>query len=215
VRNENNLNLNLYTSVTGLDLHEINDSQYVNKDTRVVNFNFTPATHIVDQLGLRLIVDPDSSHSGLVGYTFTTVTPEGPAPPNWVDHISIYTTRLQTACTRKNIVYATKLAQIIAHELCHGNNVFHHGEGDAQIDVQADALHGLRSGDVGCVMRYDNTGTTIAGFRPEVIGSALCTSAAGTGYNAQGQHFGNAAAKRGNCTGQIRISGKNAGFPRR
>ena len=75
-----------------------------------------------------------------------------------------------------------------------------------------DLIHGLRSGNVSCVMRYDNIGTPLS-REPEAIGSILCTSAAGTGYNANGQHFQDAATNRGNCKGQIRISAKG-GVPK-
>ena len=131
---------------------------------------------------------------------------------------------------------ADKMRSVIAHELLHACNVCHHGEKAANPDddgATMNNLHGLRSGDVACVMRYDNVGTPVdAQCRPvaqkdavpEAFGNSLCTSATGTGYNTPGSHterkngvlvtvvdekcFGNAAEHRGNCAGQFRVSGK-------
>ena len=89
---------------------------------------------------------------------------------------------------------------------------------------------GLRSGDVRCIMRYDNVGTPVPNTpNPEAIGSIMCTSATGTGYNTpdtirnnRGQiqrirerGYGNANVKdqRGNCIHQVRISGKEENYP--
>jgi hypothetical protein len=113
-------------------------------------------------------------------------------------------------CRRRGLAnkLAEKMQAVVAHELLHGNNVCHHGEGNPEVENSFDLKQGLRSGNTSCVMRYDNVGTVLRGFDPEAIGFDLCDSAAGTGYNANGGAFGNAAAKRGNCEGQIRVSGK-------
>ncbi len=108
---------------------------------------------------------------------------------------------------------------VVAHELSHANNVYHHGEMEGK---NPNNIPGTRSGDVQCVMRYDNVGVPVPNFRPEAIGSSLCSAAAGTGYNANGAHFGNCATTtggpRGDCFHQIRIKCKyihnrNSGFP--
>jgi len=93
-----------------------------------------------------------------------------------------------------------------------GKNFCHHGGQDPAVENSFNLDHGLRSGNFSCVMRYDNVGAVIRGYNPEAIGSALCSSPAGTEYNiyTTPNGFGAAAAKRGNCKGQIRVSGKVA-----
>jgi|CXWL01.1.fsa_nt_gi hypothetical protein len=206
VRNESGLDLGTYTKVSGLQVHEINEKQYVDDKTRVVNPNFNPTTHIVNQMGLRLV---DRHRNGnLLGIAYS-VTGQ-PAIPNQEIEIRIYGLKIAESCEAKKIKdkLAEKIAAVVSHELLHGNNVCHHGEQDASVENSFNLIHGLRSGNVSCVMRYDNVGTPIRGFDPEAIGSALCSSPAGTGYNAGGKTFQDAAAKRGNCKGQIRVSGK-------
>ncbi len=61
-------------------------------------------------------------------------------------------------------------------------------------------------------MRYDNVGTPLSKI-PEKPGTDMCTSAAGTGYNEGGQNKMDAAKGRGNCKGQIRVSGAG-GIPK-
>ncbi len=205
-KKEAGLDINLYTSISELDVHLINEDQYVDNKTRVVNSNFNPTTHIVNQMGLRLV--DKLTHSSLLGIA-VSVTNQ-PAIPNQEVEIIVYSKKIAEACKKRGLEdkIAEKMRAVIAHELLHGNNVCHHGEGDPGLEKQADAVNGLRSGNVACVMRYDNVGTIIRNHNPEAIGSSLCTSAAGTGYNINGQLFGNAAAKRGNCKTQIRVSGK-------
>jgi len=58
--------------------------------------------------------------------------------------------------------------------------------------------------------RKDNVGTLFKEYDPEPIGSILCETATGTGYNANNQQFGNAAENKGNCKGQFRVSGKGS-----
>ncbi|MGC9973216.1 MAG: hypothetical protein ABSE56_21785 [Bryobacteraceae bacterium] len=84
------------------------------------------------------------------------------------------------------------------------------------------------TGDDNCVMRYDdargyysqaNPATVRYCFKPkEPAGTSLCTSTVGTGVNAPGRtpqpRYGNAAAGRGNCRGQILVN-DNVPAPRR
>lgn len=217
IRNENNLPVGLYETISDLDVHQITEAQYNGDDKRVVNFNFNAATHLsVDQKGLHLI--DKGNHSSLLGIAYS---PTGhPTIPNFEQQIRIYTGKVRAVVERVNkgvdpanqITYAGKLAAVVAHELLHGNNVCHHGEGSEEVERSHDLINGLRSGNIDCVMRYDNTGTALSKV-PEKPGTILCTSAAGTGYNANGQRFGNAATNRGNCKGQIRVSGA-AGMPK-
>jgi len=206
IRNESDLDLVTYKKVSGLQVQVINEKQYVDDKTRIVNPNFNPTTHIVNQLGLRLV---DRHRSGnLLGIAHSTTGQ--PTIPNQEIEIKIFGLKIGEVCEQKKIgdKLAEKIAAVVAHELLHGNNVCHHGEQDPAVENSFNLEHGLRSGNVSCVMRYDNVGTPLKDFNPEEIGSNLCSSAAGTGYNANGKVFKDAAAKRGNCKGQIRVSGK-------
>ena len=108
---------------------------------------------------------------------------------------------------------------MVAHELLHANNVCHHGEGNEAVENSHDVLQGLRSGDIYCVMHYDNSGRKRdKEYIPEPVGNSLCTSAAGTGYNRPANntgnkedghlYFGPTLTGRGNCASQIRVSGR-------
>jgi hypothetical protein len=101
-----------------------------------------------------------------------------------------------------------------AHELGHGVGIDHHGEG-ALLPGRIDMMGGLTSGDMRCVMRYDNhadawrfTGPPQRDFRNrrrERSGTTFCTSNRGTGTNARPNNRNNTAT-RGNCRGQIRVN---------
>lgn len=211
IRNESDLPIGLYEKVSKLDVHQITEAQYISDEKRFINFNFNKTTHLnFEQRGLHLI--DKGSHSSLLGIAYSSTGQ--PTVPNAEIEIRLYTTKIKALVDRVNknvaekdkLSYDDKLAAVVAHELLHGNNVCHHGEGDPEVEKSFDLKHGLRSGNVDCVMRYDNVGTPLSAI-PEKPGTSLCSSAAGTGYNANGAHFEDAAAKRGNCKGEIRISG--------
>ena len=208
IQNKNDLKVDLYSTVSDLDVHEINEDQYVDDKTRVVNPNFNTTTHIVNQMGLKLV--DKVNHSSLLGIA-VSVTNQ-PAIPNQEIEIRVYSKKIAEACKRRGLEnkLADKMKAVVAHELLHGNNVCHHGEGNPEVENSFDLKQGLRSGNTSCVMRYDNVGTVLKDYNPEAIGADLCSSSAGTGYNAAGKFFGDAAAKRGNCHGQIRVSGKGS-----
>jgi hypothetical protein len=245
IRNEHSLPIKLYKDITGLEVLEISNLQYQTDKIRVVNFNAppvsknrrSPTTHLVDQKGLYL-------YDGKMNEKLLGIAVKGPARPNDVESIIVYKEKVQAEVDRinaivdeynkdpaklkkfkggfKHLSFPDKLAAVVAHELLHGNNVCHHGEGDESLDVSHDKMNGLRSGDISCVMRYDNTGTKIKDttYFPELPGTALCTSSEGKVYNAPvsfidknrnekvaDRGYGNSSPGRGNCASQIRISG--------
>ncbi|MDX1479977.1 MAG: hypothetical protein R3301_19855, partial [Saprospiraceae bacterium] len=111
-----------------------------------------------------------------------------------------------------------------AHEIGHAVNTYHHGEAK---NKDYDQAQGPRSGDVTCIMRYDNLKNVFQCMglpevvigrkkgRPEPVGTIFCTTSSGTGYNAGGQCFGDCAAGRGKCKEQFRVSGRSASYPKR
>ncbi len=217
IQNESPMPIDLYVDISGLDVHEITTEQYISHEKRFVNFNFNKTTHLnYEQRGLHL--KDHGSHSSLLGIAYSTTGQ--PTVPNAEIEIKVYTTKIKAVVDKVNkgvaekdkLVYSDKLAAVVAHELLHGNNVCHHGEGNQDVEGSFNAVHGLRSGNIDCVMRYDNAGTPISNI-PEKPGTDMCTSAAGTDFNAGGQHFGDAATGRGNCKGQTRVSGAG-GIPK-
>ena len=221
IYNKSYLDISLFAPLTGLEVHEVK-AENINPDSkgagaRVINFNATVGspTHIVDQKGLRLV---DAGYSkGLLGIACpdnVCAYPGTVAPPNWIYEIWVYTDAIIEKAKAKGYDAKQKLAQVVAHELCHGINICHHGEGDLNKDGDFQKINGLRSGDINCIMRYDNSGIAVLEKKddkniPEPIGNKLCTSAVGTGYNETSNlpGFGNADSGRGNCIHQIQVTG--------
>ena len=253
IRNVHDLNHDLYDKITGLNVHEINAAQYNGDDSRVVNFNFTAKTHVVDQMGLKLVNGgADPKHPGLLGIVCSVFgkaicdpddAGERPAPPNWIKEVRVFADKVNAASAAQGLNLARKLDAVTTHELSHGNNVCHHGEkfvNPSESFTSYNNLHGLRSGNINCVMRYDNVGRPVdldanpprwqddpKKVKPEAIGSILCDSPEGTGYNKPTYHtekkggveikvedvhpppgFGNTGTNRGDCQHQIRVTGK-------
>ncbi|MFL5741113.1 MAG: hypothetical protein ACJ75B_12900 [Flavisolibacter sp.] len=209
VFNANDLPLNLFREQSGLSVHEISEPQFESIHSRVVNFNFNQQTHTLNQKGLYLV--DKGTHPALLGIANTTTG--HPAPPNFVESIYVYQARIKTfSGAPRNIDFNSKLLQVVAHELGHGCNVYHHGEGNPADPTNFNQQHGLRSGNISCIMRYDNVDVN----HVEAIGNSFCTSATGTGANANGG-FGDANVNlcRGNCQAQFRVSGKEANYPKR
>lgn len=202
VHNEDGLTIGPFRASTKLEVHEITKEQYGDNTTRIVNFN---STGVLPQRGLHLI--NGGSHSGLLGIALTAT--DWPAPPNWVKKVIVYKDAVIKAAKRNKLSEAGKEAQVTAHELSHACNVYHHGEakGDDFSNVS-----GPRSGQIDCIMRYDNHDKT-----KEAIGTILCTATAGTGSNTTSDRpgYGDAARGRGKCNHQPRITGRFADYPKR
>jgi hypothetical protein len=217
-------------------VHIVDDDNFLQSkdDIYMANFNSPTFTEYA-QAGLRLCngrsekcKGDDDKALGIV----VTVTKD-PAPPNWVYRVVVYGTRIEKLKLVEDgfITYADKAQQVVAHELGHAVNAYHHGERlGSEDNPDYDNKHGVRSGNVNCIMRYDNlkvytcqdlpeTEITVQGrrrkARVEPTGTIFCIGSAGTGYNAQDQCFGNCATGRGDCKHQIRVSGRDPKYPKR
>ncbi len=258
-RVDEHLDLTLFESLSKLEIHLINETQYnsddigkpVNKiqvQKRWVNFNYTNARNVIEQFGLKLVDDGVyKPKEGILGMAANTSwiknNIESPAPPNWQFEIRIFTDKVKANQEERKLDYTKKLQQVVAHEMFHGCNVCHHGEspkgtgtgGSSAEEFNKPKPGGLRSGDIYCVMRYDNAGKDrVEGYVPEDIGDRLCTSYEGTngrvtpekpepkGYNrpdtvknSRGNiediimnGYGDAALNRGDCLHQIQVSAR-------
>lgn len=203
--------LTLFQTISSLDVLEVNNAQMNDSSRHEINFNNKTAHNNLQNA--LLLIRRGASNDGTVGIAHTTNVVGGnkwPAPPNWVTDVTIYQTNLNNMITGTGVNANNETLRVIAHELSHGCNVYHHGEGKDFFKVS-----GLCSGNVSCVMYYDNC---IQVLRPEVPGTTLCVNGVGTGHNAAGQpnpNQGNAAAGRGNCVHQIRVSGRDSNYPKR
>lgn len=212
IYNRNGLDISLFRTITSLNVHEINEENMLpdskNELARVVNFNYKigSPTHTTNQKALRLVkLKYNSRLLGIACETGICPMPGTSAPPNWIYEIRIFADKIAEVCKLKGIDPKVKLTQVVAHELCHGINICHHGEGNPNIEGDFNKVNGLRSGDVNCVMRYDNSGKSVK----ETPGIYLCSDPAGTGYNTNSDQpgFGNADARRGNCLKQMQVTG--------
>lgn len=212
VYNPDSLPTDLFESASGIKVHRINDKQFLKKGSlfTVINFNYSKSreNHNDDQCGLQIKVGKPKE--GFTGWTTTTTG--NPAPPNWVKYILLKSKdEIKKTCEAKNLDFNRKLNQLVAHELAHGVNVYHHGEMENNNKL---LMHGLRSGHLGCIMGYDN----IDKFKGEFIGNIFCN---GVNDTVTGKFFNriygstNYANGRGTCISQFRISGLDKSFPKR
>ena len=202
VDNKDDLPIEEFVRITGLAVHQISENQYgginevefkalknIVNNHRFINFN-SGIAHVTAQKGLYL--RNETIPNEVVGEELLGITPSEqdlkqkkvyPAPPNW--NLAVRVDKAKISRLYNGPAFDKKLAQIVAHELCHSVNVAHHGEKGQD--------PGLFSGDKNCIMRYEGL--------KEVPGTALCTLEVGA-------HKG-----RGSCAFQIRISGrKNPDF---
>lgn len=206
--------------VTGLDIHILYLEDLFNgTDKREINFNHG-RHHGGLQHGLWL---RNKNMPGLYGMACGGTN----GPPKNKTHICI-NVAVNTAAGEP----ANRLANSIGHELCHGLNIWHHGEGgnhncgDGTWNYTANSQGRLTSGNINCIMRYDqyavawchgaahhNHKYATITAQPDgsgrityndPVGTLLCKTSAGTGLNNAGAgHINNAT--RGNCQGQLKV----------
>jgi hypothetical protein len=227
IRNTDTLNLTSFrdalTAANGssVDIHEIRESEYIDNATREINFNYNPQLHYLPtgseplrvQKGLWILDGGiDKSSPGLLGIALGSEAKfkNMNTPPNWVLRIIVYSTAIDRYCQKDGVYEPDKIAQVVAHELGHGISMWHHGEG-------LQVSQGTQSGNMNCIMRYDNIPKYNLG---EFIGNIFCTSPKGTNTNAQKpcniySCYGDAAKNRGDCIHQFRISCRTINFPTR
>jgi hypothetical protein len=167
---ENNLTTGIFLR-SGLNINLIPGPEFYNgnktdadpPDPQLINFNRGHATGGA-QHGLRLV---NENMPGLLGCAHG-----GPGLPNRIERVAIN----KAACQHPSY-HANTLKSTIAHELGHAVNVWHHGEeADYKTDPStskilqfqlpdtdgnlhwwdADGPHGVSSGVVNCIMRYNN-----------------------------------------------------------
>jgi len=201
-----------FLNQTGLTIHEFYlEDLFDGTGSRVINFNRGRHTGGA-QHGLWL---RDSNMPGLYGMSCPVLGATN-GPPRTKTHVCIN----RSLCTAAGEP-ANRLSNTIAHELAHGLNVWHHGEGD---NHNCGGLSTNRTGRVtcgveNCIMRYDQyaaawchrtphhrhsyvnpaTGTSL-----DNPGTTYCNSSNATGLNDAGAGHRNPAT-RGNCLGQVRV----------
>ena len=192
---------------SGLIIHLLFDPDLFNgTGSRVINFNRQRHTG-GEQHGLWL---RNRNMPGLYGMSCGGNN----GPPRNKTHICINKSICEGAGEPAN-----RLSNTIAHELAHGLNVWHHGEGgNHNCGGRTHNSQGkLTSGVENCIMRYDkyaagwchgahhrHSYTNAAGSLVDTTGTEFCTSANATGRNNRGAgHVNN--AEKGNCLGQFRV----------
>jgi hypothetical protein len=228
IYNPHGLNLGIFKAAltrgagrdaVGVDVHEIRKSDYVDNETREINFNYNPQLHYLPvpgeplrvQKGLWLIDGKKLDEApGLLGQTYTAEErfKNINTPPNWVRGMAIFTDHIRRYAPRAGVNVGGLIIHVTTHELGHGIAMWHHG--DSLLE-----LNGLQSGDVNCIMRYDNI---IPFNNPEPFGVIFCNDRRGTGNNGLPDCkvpvcYGDAAPKRGDCIHQFRISCRTINFP--
>jgi hypothetical protein len=205
-------------SKAGVDVHEIRKSDYVDNQTREINFNYNPRLHYVPppdeelraQKGLWLIDGREQKDKPkLLGQTYTAEErfKDINTPPNWVAGIAVFTHSIRRYAPRVGVNAEGLITHVATHELGHGIAMWHHGD-------RILASNGLQSGNVNCIMRYDNV---FPDNIHEAFGSIFCDHPGGTGTNALNPCevpvcYGDAT--RGDCIHQFRISCRTIDFPR-
>jgi len=176
--------------------------------TQIINFNRDPNVG-GDQHGLRLV--KEDLGGNVLGQA---VHARFGFLPKFVNRVAIDVAAHEGE-------HANALSASIAHELGHCSHLEHHGSGAAHDHggAKSDPNGGVTSGNVSCVMRYDNYRSqwchvvdgnchthAIANAYNEDPGTTFCNSKSGTGCNNIAGHFNNsAAADRGECKKRIKV----------
>jgi hypothetical protein len=238
VNNQDKFDLTLFVSATGLEVHTIIPTQYNgDQGNGCHEINFTSQLFKGGpQHGLWLVDGPftlppnkDEEPKSVLGIALENGV--GNRSPVARTKIKVDRKKIAERLTKIGKPVPKKEQSVVAHELCHGVGCWHHGEAVGKVDpAGAWAIpHGRTSGDVDCVMRYENYAqyympagkTTVIKIPvwPEPVGTTLCDGAKATGYpdpNDGNKVFLNPAgdcdsaattgpAARGNCKSQLRV----------
>ncbi len=133
--------INRFAALTKLDVHHnltVDELDY----TRIINRNRSKdAPHVVDQHGL-LIEGFDRTDEWFIGMTWG-----GPGTPKSISRITL-DNNIANKITKTIGEDATKTYEyftpIVAHELLHACNVWHHGERDEVVSWKAETFEGGR-----------------------------------------------------------------------
>jgi len=202
-----------YFGRTGLVVHRLFDQSLLDgTGQKVINFNRGRHTG-GEQHGIRLV------REGLGGEARGRAV-GGPGTPRVIDRVAIDTAEIAAEGL------ANMQERVIAHELGHAVNIFHHGQGAKHSScgnhTERNSLQ--TSGDTRCVMRYTNYALAWCHLPghcrhltevPALVGDTFCNSATGTNVNAPPPsappaggpavaHFRNDASTAG-CLGQMRV----------
>ena len=241
-REDPKLDIDLFKDISGLETYLISETQYDHEMTvvngaevprRWVNFNFTTSENVIEQWGLKLVngkaFDREGNKQWGISQNINKL--DRPSPPNWEylstvdiksiengikelnDRIVVWNKNNPKLPQKIELKPEDKIRQVVAHELLHGCNVCHHGEKIKDESIDTPQFGGLRSGNIDCVMRYDNLGAVEEfppDYFPEKIGTILCNNPVGTGYNTpvNGMPQGRGNASNGNCIHQIHVSAR-------
>jgi hypothetical protein len=198
-----------FDQVSGLSLHEIDESEFSGRSKRVVNFKFKTA-HLVDQHGVFVEYGDTKHKIPAENGKYVEIDAEGLTYP-------VRSPMRSPGDVLKVIINPKAYYGTVAHELGHCVGIDHHGDGNRFITKQElknglnpeilpiylpviDNLsskdhyylavwQGENSGDMGCFMRYYSAHFyqwRDGQMYPYPTGQArtsLCESAEGTGYN--------------------------------
>jgi hypothetical protein len=131
--------IDLFAGITQLNVHHDLHVWELSKD-RVVNFNHSAGPHVVDQHGVVLIREFFAAWGQAVSSNLPE--PDGseqrPGTPKDIQHVFVGTgfsptSPFQEFTVSGRVLQRDRWANVIAHELCHCCNVWHHGEDDERV----------------------------------------------------------------------------------
>lgn len=188
---------------SGIKVHRVDDKEL--GSDRVINFNSSKDTHVVDQHGLVMV--ETSLDEGIAGKS-----PIG--PPKYVDKVQIKKDYLNNESPNRG----DALMVTIAHELGHAVGIQHHGTGDYKREFRRGELpcvisdgellwvavqNGQHSGVENCIMRYRSATVVERGGKFECYSGGAQKELF---CNAKGPNPLVGEATNGNCMRQICLS---------